>query len=671
MKFPNNLMKSLSPLNSLPTNVYHLSQKDFGAIPSNPWVYWLSKNIRNLFIEQARLENIAQPRQGLATADNLRFIRFWWEIGENNIGLYFQNRENAKSSRFKWFPISKGSKTHNWAGAEFEVINWGNDGNELFMFEGSVIRSPEFYFKPGITLTRVGPSGFSARYNPAGQILDSSNSGSFPDNPSLIFSLLGILNSRCTSVLLSAMNPTINFQVGDLNNLPLPNLKTEQAKTLNDFVSKTIFLTRRIILQNENTINFIAPLPWKTGLTDLSNFQERIGELERQIDNEVFSLYKISPEDRVFIDKELTGEALSEIEENSEDKTSDEEDSPQTVNPEELASHWISYSIGAVLGKFKIGKSRKINPATKNEKQTLGNAIYYREDFAIGSLPAPSEEEFNELVGAPETFAYIDEQGGRHIFPREVEKSLRALVFEDGISVLDEGHPRDLASRVEKALVLMLGEQGTSEVIQALGGEASGAQAFLRQFLGKDYFTKWHFKWYRKRPIYWAIQSAKRSYGFVIFHEKITRDTFYAIQRDPYLDTKRNAISLKMGDLQGSMSTATGSTRKRLEKELDGLQKVSAELEEFAKDLESITMGGYNPSPEWIDDGVILRMAPLWKVIPIWKAEPKKYWERLEAGDFDWSRIAMNYWSDRVKAKCKTNKSYAIAHGHEEWYQGG
>ena len=64
-------------------------------------------------------------------------------------------------------------------------------------------------------------------------------------------------------------------------------------------------------------------------------------------------------------------------------------------------------------------------------------------------------------------------------------------------------------------------------------------------------------------------------------------------------------------------------------------------------------------------------MAPLWKVIPLWKAEPKKYWDRLVAGDFDWSHIAMSYWPGRVKDKCKTNKSYAIAHGHEEWFGGG
>jgi len=79
---------------------------------------------------------------------------------------------------------------------------------------------------------------------------------------------------------------------------------------------------------------------------------------------------------------------------------------------------------------------------------------------------------------------------------------------------------------------------------------------------------------------------------------------------------------------------------------------------------------GYTPEENWIDDGVILRIAPLWEVIPIWKSEPKKFWERLQDGQYDWSHIAMHYWPNRCLEQCRTNKSYAIAHGLEELYEG-
>jgi len=65
-----------------------------------------------------------------------------------------------------------------------------------------------------------------------------------------------------------------------------------------------------------------------------------------------------------------------------------------------------------------------------------------------------------------------------------------------------------------------------------------------------------------------------------------------------------------------------------------------------------------------------LPMAPLWELIPIWRREPKKYWQQLERGDYDWSPIAMRYWSERVREQCKATKSFGIAHRHEEWYRG-
>lgn len=76
---------------------------------------------------------------------------------------------------------------------------------------------------------------------------------------------------------------------------------------------------------------------------------------------------------------------------------------------------------------------------------------------------------------------------------------------------------------------------------------------------------------------------------------------------------------------------------------------------------------GYTPH---IDDGVLLNMAPLWELIPSWQAVPKKAWEALERGDYDWSYQAMDHWPERVREKYRTNKSYAIAHGLEELYRG-
>jgi hypothetical protein len=410
----------------------------------------------------------------------------------------------------------------------------------------------------------------------------------------------------------------------------------------------------------EFTFDFIAPQKKYNPNRELKT------NIEIELDKEIFELYGLSEKER---------EAI--LDEHSENIIIDEEeklsfDQEQIIVDQEMvigSQHknevsWIAFAIGIILGRFQPG-----TPGA------LGSAIYRRSDFAIGSLPEPTEAEFNELVGNPSQFAYVDEQGGRHVFSRPVEQALQKLALTDGIAVFDPNHVRDLPTLVSKALELMLGEQGAAEVIAALdeGRKTNGGRPssiVLRQFLEKDFFTQHHIKQYRKRPVYWPIQSSKRSYGFMLFHEKIDRNTFYALQQEPYLPTKRRAVQLRLEELGKKALTAQGAARKPIEKEMDELRQLAEELAQFAKDLDAITRGGYEPQADWIDDGVILRMAPLWSVIPLWKSESKKYWEELAAGKYDWSRIAMKYWPERVKQACKKNKSYAIAHGHEEWYQG-
>jgi hypothetical protein len=213
----------------------------------------------------------------------------------------------------------------------------------------------------------------------------------------------------------------------------------------------------------------------------------------------------------------------------------------------------------------------------------------------------------------------------------------------------------------------MLGTEATQEVI------AEGAKGDLRKFLERDFFTKYHFKWYsvsrRKAPVYWPLQSADRSYGFVLFHERIGPTILYTLQRD-YLDYKLNGLRARIGDLTGTMERREGSERKAAARKVEELTETLTEIEAFARTIDRIVREGYEPAPDWIDDGVILRMAPLWELVPIWKSEPKKYWERLQAGEYDWSHIAEHYWPQRVREACRENKSYAIAHGHPEWYEG-
>ena len=126
------------------------------------------------------------------------------------------------------------------------------------------------------------------------------------------------------------------------------------------------------------------------------------------------------------------------------------------------------------------------------------------------------------------------------------------------------------------------------------------------------------------------------------------------------MGSKIKLLESQLAELREQQRTAEGRERRRLEKEIADMEDTLDDIREFSRRIDAVIQRGYTPH---IDDGVLINMAPLWELIPSWKAEPKKCWERLERGDYDWSHQAMDHWPERVLEKCKTNKSYAIAHG--------
>lgn len=662
-------------MTDLPPNVYRVRQRDFDAIPGSPWVYWIPARSREIFDTYPKIGETHHTCRGIQTSDNIRFIRYWWEVGISVVCHYKINQIDLT----KWMPYMKGGSYKKWFGNQEHVLNWQNCGQELYAFRPfSVIRNADLMLSEGMTFSTITAGSIGFRYMPSGFFWDQAGSALIPHNTNLIFVNLSFLNSKINAYLTKLVAPTINYTIGDIAAVPLYPARSSEKALLESLVVSCIRNAIYNEQKQEESMYFTAPFCYDTGLADLAAAEARLAALEAQIDDEVYRLYGISDADRAAIEAELAGKSLANDDEDMESALSnadeDATDTTPSMTPEELAVRWISYAIGIVLGRFTVGLVA--DPKIQNQKSTIGNAIYCREDFAVGSLPAPDEAEFDALVGPPERFAYVDEAGGRHVFPAEVEAALRALALPDGIAVLDAGHPRDLPALVEKALALMLDSSdmqyatcnGDNSIVHSAyqGTHTAdvirlGAGGDLRAFLSKDFFTQWHLKWYRKRPIYWPLQSAKRNYGFVLFHEKVEQYTLYILMRD-YLDYKRNGVQLTLGDLAEQREAQSGAARRRTERRIAEVTALQEELAEFARTLDRLARAGYEPAPDWIDDGVLLRLAPLWEVIPLWKSEPRKAWEALEAGKYDWSHIAMRYWPERVKAACRENKSYAIAH---------
>lgn len=629
------------------SHVYQIAQRRFDAIHTAPWVYALSDEFLRLFEQGPKLSDLGRVELGISSVDMERFYRYVWEIDLND----------------RWYFLEKGGAYVKWYGIHEWAVNWEQDGEE-FKEEiihrypylngnyGLKVRNEEWLKRPGLTYSRKGGKRFSARILMGGNIIEDNGPGIFFDDiPELAG--LAVLNSSVVNFVLNLTSAGIDYQKGELERLPFP--RAAITDTLARCAIDCCYLTKKRETYAETVTDFVAPMPWATAQDELVASYDHLTMAERLINEEVFRIYSISDEDRVAIEVELGG--VSQGEDDGEDGATltgkkEEEEPVVLITREELAVRWISYAVGIVMGRFQPG-----------DPDGPGSAVYRRDDFGVGSLPVPDENQLDQLVGPPERFAYVDGKGARHVFAAGTEQALRDLATPDGISVLDEERARDLPKLVDHALALMLGREEAQKVLDA------GAGGDLRRFLQKSFFTQHHIKQYRKRPVYWPIQSRDLSYGFVIFHEKVGQDTFYILQRD-YLDIKRKQVALQLEETRARLEGAQGRERKKIEAERVEQHELADELEQFAKDLEDITQGGYQPASDWIDDGVILRMAPLWKVIPVWQKEPRKYWDRLSSGDYDWSHIAMHYWPERAREKCRANKSYAIAHGLEGLCEG-
>lgn len=457
--------------------------------------------------------------------------------------------------------------------------------------------------------------------------------------------MLGVLNSKLVAWILDLLNPSVNFQGGDIERIPLPD---NINQTITDHVVRALSLAKEDSAESETTYDFVAPPAWQ-GLNHRDTEAQRpedteqnseslclcasvvqktpaqrhteLAAIEREIDEEVYRLYGIAGEDRAAIEAELNHrdtEAQSLEDEDEPNRSEDDESESLSLSasvvddPAALARRWLSYALGVALGRFKPGVAGTI---------------------------------------------------GCGRFAPELAAQLRALADEDGLGLIEPNHPDDLVARIERTLELMVGEEAASHLISA----ATGGKALAAYLTGE--FYKEHTRQYRKRPVYWLLQSPRRSFSLLLFHERLTADSLPLILGNRYLQGRVNALRGRLGELQAQgAAAAPGRDRKAVERERDEVADRLTDAEELVRLVREViertsergAVVGWQPD---IDDGVLINLAPLHTLMPAWAAEPKKCWQAIERGDYDWSHTARRYWPERVLAKCRTNKSYAIAHG--------
>jgi len=260
-------------------------------------------------------------------------------------------------------------------------------------------------------------------------------------------------------------------------------------------------------------------------------------------------------------------------------------------------------------------------------------------------------------------------------FPRA---GLEHLVDVDGLMVVYADHPDDLAKRVIDILAAIHTDLEAGRIVRtATGGTGDLRDALAGYLLGR--FFKEHVRQYRKRPVYWLLQSPKLNYSVYLFHERATDQTLSLLQGTRYLGGRIFQLKgLSEQAKQKEMATE-GKEQAQWKRTSQDAVEEWADLDALRKAIDDtstepiLTADSQAKTAHWIpefDDGVLLNAAPLHRLTPSWKkADAKldlfKAWNLLKAGEYPWAKTAMRYWPQETLAACKENKSYRIAHGLE------
>ena len=227
---------------------FEADQENYFKIPGHPISYWVSTDLLTAFIKGKKLGEMADSKQGLATADNNRFLRLWYEVDIDKVTFSCENEEESSSGLYKWYPYNKGGEFRKWYGNNDYVVNWEYNGREIRNFtddKGKLRSRPQntqFYFRESFSWSLVTSSVAAFRYKPMGHIFDIAGMSCFSQT-NLLY-LLALCNTKVVMKILEIIAPTINYQCGDIANIPIIVTDKECKQNIEKKVESCINISR-------------------------------------------------------------------------------------------------------------------------------------------------------------------------------------------------------------------------------------------------------------------------------------------------------------------------------------------------------------------------------------------------------------------------------------------
>ena len=566
---------------------FEVGQHEFAQIPGSPIVYWLSRPMLDIFAENKALKEIAEPKVGLQTGDNGRFVREWWEPSNSRTDFDCGSREESVEHEAKWFPYNKGGEYRKWYGNQEFVINWEDDGKELEDFRPrSVIRNPKTYFRPSISWSRISSGAPAFRYFNEGHIYADTAPSIFRETDAQLCEIMSVCNSSLALTLLKAIAPTLHFEVGQLSQIPIVGALPEELSTI---VKEAISIARfdwnsyeaswgfrRFALLDSDQDARPGDL-LEDAVTHLREYWDRVseGQQQREIRNNELVADAYGVRDDVPCDVPLERVSLKRNVAFAYPK-----DTPEVRNKkfaQEVVKELISYAVGCMFGRYSLDKPGLI---LASQGETL--------DDYHAQIPNPSfEPDEDNVIPVTETDC-----------------------FED-----------DIVARFRRFLEVAFGKENLAANIayieQVLGKS-------IRKYFVNDFYND-HVKMYSSRPIYWQYSSQtnnKGAFKALVYLHRYTPKTTSTV-----LNYLRDYIN-KIADIADGLEH---SDRAADQKEAVKLRKAILECKDY-EDQTLYPLATRNLEMD-LDDGVLVNYLRMGKAL---RAIPSIERKRKEVSTWTW-----------------------------------
>ena len=584
---------------------YKTNQLNFLKIPSYPIAYWITEKIINIFSNDTLITK-AEAKKGLFTGDNNRFLRLFWEVSKNNIFYHCSSKEESFFSNLKWYPILKGGEYRKWYGNREYLLNYQNDGRELKEYKGYGERNPNFYFKMGLSWSKVSSSKFSIRISEKGFLYDDAGPLLFIISNENLKKILAYLNSKIVSLILQIINPTLVFQPGNINILPYLDFKNKELDILvqqNIDIAKeewdsretswdfeTLYLAKGDSIEsayndycNHWRDNFVA---MHKNEEELNKIFIDIYELNDEMDNSV------PFEDITLLKKEAEIKNISTSPHTVEqEKTSEDYLYNRGVKLEfdnlELVKQFLSYAVGCIMGRYSIDKKGLIMANSDDVLMTDKSNIYIKD----------RDGEVRHHIENPR---FIPDSYG--IIPITSEKA-----FDN-----------DIVTKVIEFVEALYGKENLNKnlefICEALGRkESEKYEDTLRNYFIKDFYTD-HLQRYQKRPIYWLMNSGKKNgFSALIYLHRYEKNSIARVRTEyliPYQDKLENLRKFYENiSFEGGTSS---HEKKQAEKSLKELDAMLKELKDYANEVKHISELKIDLD---LDDGVKVNYEKFGKIL--------------------------------------------------------